>query len=267
VTPTGDATLLDLRPEGSSDWDWSPDLARLVWTEPAAPHDPEQVLMLGSPDGSDPIEIGRLASYLDYGGRAWSGDGSRFAYAASTDDGTELTAVDAATGETTEIARWTWDSSWVDVDWSADATRLAVAIGDGPDQGIWTMAADGTGAKRIFDAHAYRIGWSPTAPLLVAEARTTEAPSAGVWILGIDGSEPHRISPDDDVDLAPVWSPDGSWIAFSRDTTPAGPKDQPQEGTTVFIMRLDGTDTRRVQPVPERGWQEVWAWMPASPAT
>ena len=47
-------------------------------------------------------------------------------------------------------------------------------------------------------------------------------------------------------------------IAFSRDTTPTEPKSQPQLGTTVFLMRPDGSDLRRMLPAPEDGWNEVW---------
>jgi Tol biopolymer transport system component len=69
------------------------------------------------------------------------------------------------------------------------------------------------------------------------------------------------------LDIGPVWSPDGAWIAFSRDTTPGEPKDQPQTGTTVFVMRPDGTDVRQVLPIAVKGWNEAWDWLPASPPT
>ena len=53
-------------------------------------------------------------------------------------------------------------------------------------------------------------------------------------------------------------SPDGGWVAFSHDTTPAEPKSQPQLGTTVFLMRPDGSDLRRMLPTRDDGWNEVW---------
>ena len=58
-------------------------------------------------------------------------------------------------------------------------------------------------------------------------------------------------------------SPDGGWVAFSHDTTPAEPKSQPQLGTTVFLMRPDGSDLRRMLPTRDDGWNEVWDWLPS----
>ena len=77
-----------------------------------------------------------------------------------------------------------------------------------------------------------------------------------LWTVGIDGGEPTRIYASDwgkDMFGAPVWSPDGEWIAFGVNK----PDDPSNTGT--FLVRPDGSDVRRVsnemlgpvwQPIP-----------------
>jgi Tol biopolymer transport system component len=259
--PAGGATGVEVappNPDTSSDWDWSPDLTRVVWMEQIAPREPGQRVVITSLDGSDALEIGTLSSFTAYRGRAWSADSRWFAYASTTAQGAALTVVDVTTGTVNVIARW-HGSPLIDVDWFPDASRLVVAV---PGEGISTMARDGSDTRQISDLSAYRIGWSPTGTTIVAEAQGPDDETPGVWLLGSDGSDEHRVSAPDAYDLEPVWSPDGAWIAFSRDTTPAEPRSQPQLGTTVFLMRPDGSDLHSMLPAPDDGWNEVWDWRP-----
>jgi len=64
-----------------------------------------------------------------------------------------------------------------------------------------------------------------------------------------------------------VLSSSAASIAFSRDTTPTEPKSQPQLGTTVFLMRPDGSDLHRMLPAPDDGWNEVWDCLSSWPAS
>jgi Tol biopolymer transport system component len=251
-------------PETSSDWDWSPDGTRLLWLRHVIPQDgrPFDQLVVSNPDGTDPKTVVDQVGYIAYRGRAWSSDSRTVAFVIMGDHSTELHVADAATGADTTISRWD-RSVQIDVDWSPDATRLVVGV---PDAGIFTMARDGSDQRQISDLPAYRIGWSPTGTQIVAEAGGVDGAHPGVWVLGADGSDPQRLSPRSEVDLGPVWSPDGRWIAFSRDTE-IERADQPQFGTTVFLMRADGSDLRRVARAPDHGWREVWDWLPISPQT
>ncbi len=219
-------------PDISSDWDWSPDLTHLVSMEQISHGKPEQRLVIfrlvdgRTAPALEPLEIGLLSSFTAYRGRAWSADSRWFAFAWQSASGTTLTVVDVATGTVNAIAQWD-QSEQIDVDWSPDASRLVVGV---PGDGIYTMARDGSDTRQISDLGAYRVGWSPT-DAIVAEAQGPGDETPGIWLLGSDGSDAHRVSPPDAYDLEPVWSPDGGWIAFNRDTTPDEPTGQPQLGT------------------------------------
>jgi Tol biopolymer transport system component len=252
-------------PDTSTDWDWSPDGSMLLWLEYVIPPDgdPFDRLVLSEADGSDPKVLVDEVASSGYRGRAWSRDGRSVAYAIMTGKGTDVYVADAATGAATSVAHWDGQEQ-IDVDWSPDGSQLVVGV---PGEGIFTMSRDGSGMRQVSDLSAFRVGWSPTETLVV-EAQAPDDTHLGVWTLGVDGSDPRRLSPRGETDLGPVWSPDGQWIAFSRDTEQERQESQPQFGTTVFIMRADGSDVRRVAPAPvDDGWREVWDWLPVAPGT
>ncbi|MFD0524817.1 TolB family protein [Paractinoplanes durhamensis] len=56
--------------------------------------------------------------------------------------------------------------------------------------------------------------------------------NSDIWLVGIDGSNPHRVTSNPAREMDPTWSPDGKWFAFVR-----GDYDHP----TVVIQRPDGS--------------------------
>ena len=150
------------------DQDRSPDLSRVVWLEQVPDAVPGARLVMGNADGSARTVIAELRHPDDYRGSAWSADGTRFAFASYTDTGSELRIVEAATGTSIAIRRWE-PAVPVDLDWSPDGTRLVVAVGDGPDAGVATIAPDGTDERRISDRVAWRVRWSPDGSTIALE--------------------------------------------------------------------------------------------------
>jgi Tol biopolymer transport system component len=250
-------------PDSSSDWDWSPDGSKLLWLQYVDPSDgrPFDRLVVSNADGSEPTTLVDKVGYVAYRGRAWSADGRSIAYAVMGNKETGVSVADAVTGATTTVASW-HGSEQIDVDWSPDGSQLVVGV---PGEGIFTMFRDGSGIRKVSDLPAFRVGWSPQGRI-VAEAQGPDDNHAGVWVLGADGSHQQRLSPRGATDLGPVWSPDGQWIAFSRDTELERQVSQPQFGTTVFMMRADGSDVRKIAPAPDDGWREVWDWLPVAPS-
>ena len=252
------------------DWDWSPDLTHAAWAQEIA-DDPGALLRLGGIDGADPVTIDTLGSSLDFRGRAFSNDGTRFAYAVFTADGTDLRVIDVADPQPSTVAHWE-DADDVDVDWSPDGSQIVVGVAArGAQGGIFTMRPDGSDVVRISELHAWRVAWSPAGPFVAAGASETVGGVEGIYVMGADGSNARRLSPPDVTEIQPAWSPDGGWIAFAshRDppaVTPKDMRDQSQFGTGIYIARPDGSDVRRIAPAPtDVGWAEVWTWLSAAP--
>ena len=79
----------------------------------------------------------------------------------------------------------------------------------------------------------------------------------GLFIANADGSDEHPLPGTADVDYDPAWSPDGDWIAFTREVNAQQtPGIHGKQGT--YIMRADGTDTRRIAAEPRGGHNVDW---------
>ena len=132
--------------------------------------------------------------------------------------------------------------------WSPDGARIAYFHGGGDHtENLKVMNADGTGSRGRFgdmrlDAHVQGLEWSPDGSQL---AFATDDPDGiwGIWVIKTDGTGYRRvvIRGED-----PSWSPDGSRISFRR----AG---------TVFTVKVDGSDLRRIGRASRDG---TIAWNP-----
>jgi TolB protein len=92
----------------------------------------------------------------------------------------------------------------------ADGT---ITDGDGTlvTPGIWLMAADGSDARPVpgtEGASGESVGWSPDG------SRLAFSKGGAVWVVGVDGSDPHMVVPDG---WGPIWSSDGTRIVFLSD--------------------------------------------------
>ena len=77
----------------------------------------------------------------------------------------------------------------------------------------------------------------------------------GIEVVRLDGSEPRFLTtyvPLKEYDHSPVWSPDGSRIAFARHRSPWG--------AAIYVMNADGTALRRISP--EFGYDAGPTWSP-----
>jgi Tol biopolymer transport system component len=63
--------------------------------------------------------------------------------------------------------------------------------------------------------------------------RETGPGTSDIWMVGADGSDPHRVLGDPQRDMDLTWSPDGRWFAFVR-----GELNRP----TIVVARIDGSE-------------------------
>jgi Tol biopolymer transport system component len=215
---TGTTSLDTVRPDGSDLWEL-PVPAR---ESPSAPSPP--VAAQWSPDG-------RELAVDTYNG-VWIID------AAGTV--TRLTRVPATGGSA----------------WSPDGRELAIAAPDG----IYTVDADGMALTRLAaaaDLSLWAPAWSPNGKQLAYgsstfqyQSRSHQTHVEGVWTINADGSDRRLIYETipllwGSVVDAPIWSSDGSQLAFSS-----------YDGT--YVADADGSHRHRIG----QGTWPPFAWQP-----
>jgi Tol biopolymer transport system component len=97
---------------------------------------------------------------------------------------------------------------------SPDGTRICFVVREGDESRLRMMAADGTGARRIFESLDVRDSptWSPDGKWIAVVA--FEGKEQPLFKIPVDGGPPVRLVGG--VNYDPVWSPDGRFIAYSE---------------------------------------------------
>jgi Tol biopolymer transport system component len=200
---------------------WSPDGSKIAFVSGASPGGEIWVM---NADGSNPVGI------TDGTGEvlnpAWSPDGTKIAFTrtqcppppaycgggSGSSEYDELRTVNADGSNETEILQ---SAEIYDLSWAPDGNRIALAY-DGSHYGpgsLVTVKPDGSNLTYLFGEYCYTStpDWSPDAARLVFVSDrlttinadgTNRSPPCGT------GSTP--------VGQSPVWSPDGTTIAFVR---------------------------------------------------
>ncbi len=160
---------------------------------------------------------------------------------------------------------------------------------------IWVIDRDGGNARRVFNDHGWDPTWSPTgAQILFASDRdgsnqlyignldgrglhkisslsairgrsdwssqnmiatySGDAWKREIYVMYEDGSNQHRVSPPGGNSQGPSFSPDGRWIAF----TAYYDKLNDINGCEIYIMRVDGSDLRRLTNNDYCDYQPRW---------
>jgi TolB protein len=134
-----------------------------------------------------------------------------------------------------------------------DLTSLSGRIVFDNFQDVWSMNADGTGLTRLtrasgHDAHDFDATLSPDGKR-IAYRRERNGGYPEIWVMNADGSGRHRLTRDGGF---PIWSPDGSMIAYAP---PGGPSGM----SWIEIMNADGSGKRRL---PHTDGGEYPSWSP-----
>ncbi len=98
-----------------------------------------------------------------------------------------------------------------------------------------------------------RIAFEHAAAATLTPGSSTEPEQKDILVMNADGSDVQQLTDSPGKDEGPVWSPDGTKIAFSSD------RDGQQE---IYVMNADGTRPRRLTDNPARDESADWQSLP-----
>jgi Tol biopolymer transport system component len=199
---------------------------------------------------------------------SWSPDGQRIVF----DMWDRKTRVNlwSVSADGSSLSRLTnLDGNESNADWSPDGSRLAFTYLDFDlsRASIGILNADGSNLAFIEPPTGFWYSdpsWSPDGTR-IAFVRSAEQPGApgAIYVMGADGSNVQEVTPPapmletgfpEYTDSDPAWSPDGSWIAFSRDA-------EEESHKRIFIVRPDGTGLTNLTPTLDHG-AGIPSWSP-----
>ncbi|HEX2723962.1 MAG TPA: DPP IV N-terminal domain-containing protein [Gemmatimonadaceae bacterium] len=129
--------------------------------------------------------------------------------------------------------------------WAPDGARIAFTTSREGRWSVYVMDADGTNARNVsspLDQESgfnWPAGWSPDGRI-VFHHPTGSTGRFQAYTVKPDGTELRPLFGRTG-DHSPDWSPDGSEVVFIRDS---------QTGSSLFIMKADGTNIRQLTTEP-----------------
>jgi TolB protein len=274
--------LLTMQPDGSAlrrltstrAWEekaeWSADGQRLAFARSAPSGFPTEIATTDA-RGGDLRTLTHFGSVSS--APSWSPDGhlayfSLHDFPAPSDDGPPPPAeIYSIAGDGSGERRLTRDAQiQTDAQWSPDGSTIAYsqwrAVKGQPgvfDIGVSLMNADGTGRRALFPASAKRDvitqSWSPDGKRLVVEfvsaqpsGRERGGRQSDIAVVNADGTGFRRLTRTAALETEPVWSPDGSRIAFVSDRHVRHGQHLDRNGpaSEIYTMHPDGSHVGRI---------------------
>lgn len=179
-----------------------------------------------------------------------SPDGKSIAFKLSTANSNQIWLMDRDGKNQRRIPNASgWDPAW-----SPDGKTILFASDmEGAIQ-LFSIRTDGSELKKISSLPSIRgrNDWSPDGQFIVTYSG--QPWNRDVYIMNADGSNARMLSPTGGNSQGPSFSPDGQWVAFTSYFDKYGD----DHGCEIYIMRVDGTDVRRLTNNDYCDYQPRW---------
>ena len=142
-----------------------------------------------------------------------------------------------------------WDSTW-----SPDGNQILFASGAASAAQLFVVNRNGGDLRQVSNLPALRgrSDWSPDGQFIVTYSGP--AWNREVFIMNADGSNARQLTPGSGNSQGPSFSPDGKWVAFTAYFDNYGD----DHGCEIYIIRIDGTDLRRLTNNDYCDYQPRW---------
>ena len=179
-----------------------------------------------------------------------SPDGSQIAFKLSTAASNQIWLMDRDGSNPRPIPN---ASGW-DPTWSPDGQYILFASDMQGGVQLYRVKPDGSELLMVSDLPAIRgrSDWSPDGKFIVTYSG--QPWERDVYIMNSDGSNARMLTPTGGNSQGPSISPDGGWVAFTSYYDNYGE----DHGCEIYIMRVDGTDVRRITNNDYCDYQPRW---------